>query len=59
MSKILVKLMSNIYEAGDFLSGWKTCLLYMIYKSKGTCETLLMIGDFCGFQCCERCIQEY
>jgi hypothetical protein len=35
MSRILVKLMNNIYETGDFPSGWKTRMLHMIYKGKG------------------------
>jgi hypothetical protein len=35
ISKILVKLMNDIYETGDFPLGWKTSMLYMIYKGKG------------------------
>jgi hypothetical protein len=27
--------MNNIYETGDFPSGWKTRMLHMIYKGKG------------------------
>jgi hypothetical protein len=35
ISKILVKLINNIYETGDFPLGWKTSVLHMIYKGKG------------------------
>jgi hypothetical protein len=35
ISKILVKLMNKMYETGDFLSGWKTSILHLIYKGKG------------------------
>jgi hypothetical protein len=35
ISKILVKLMNNIYQTKDFPLGWKTSMLHMIYKSKG------------------------
>jgi hypothetical protein len=35
ISKILVKSMNNIYETGNFSSGWKTSMLHMIYKGKG------------------------
>jgi hypothetical protein len=27
--------MNNMHEAGDFPSGWKTCMLHMIYMGKG------------------------
>jgi hypothetical protein len=32
---MLVKLMNNIYETGDFPSGLKTSMLHMISKGKG------------------------
>jgi hypothetical protein len=35
ISKMVVKLMNNIYETGDYPSGWNITMLYMIYKGKG------------------------
>jgi hypothetical protein len=35
ISKLLVKLMNDIYKTGDFPLGWKTSMLHMIYKGKG------------------------
>jgi hypothetical protein len=37
-SGILVKIMNKIYEIGEVPSGWKTSMMHMIYKEKGSKE---------------------
>lgn len=48
MSRILVKIMSNMYETGEVPAGRKTSMLLMIYKGKQPIITVNHIEDIHG-----------
>jgi hypothetical protein len=48
MSRILVKIMSNMYETGEVPAGRKTSMLLMIYKGKQPIITINHIEDIQG-----------